>query len=298
MPIWQRIIARTQSGEPEAERELLVLICNKVPAEAVQRLELRQDKFGNVMTIKAQTTSNELLDRIGDVLERGLIVSPAAPEIVALFDEIDKLDNADHAAAVEMRALLLHITGDLNGALAVLDQCQQCDPLSKLVVLSNYSKCAEARKIYAKFCAPSGGFFTLTVHFARAIGAFRLLAEFARQAQQMKLSNLKKINLEEIFMVDHILATFGVSDEITGDLMETAGSVLADHGLMFVGESPEIDVFDIPGEFRAVQVTYHVPAGPKEVSDIYLEFIERLLERDQSIPRGFHISFEGQVDAC
>lgn len=248
------------------------------------------------MSIQPKTKRSELLVQINNLLLPGKFVDLESPDVSSIMDEIDRLYIADQDSALWARALMLHLAGDMAGALAVLDQCRTCEPMQRLVLLSNYSRCREAQVLYEAHCGPDSGHFTAGVVFGRVAGAFHKLAEFSRRAERMCLSNLDGIRLEEIYMVDQLLTEMGVTDEVSGDLMETAGAVLEEHGLMFRGSGPEIDVFDLPGELRTVHLTYRLSTTGAEAVAIYMDFINRLFNTQRTIPQGMHISFEG-IDA-
>lgn len=62
---------------------------------------------------------------------------------------------------------------------------------------------------------------------------------------------------------------------------------------MFLGDGPKVDVFDLPGELRAVHLTYRLATTAADAVGIYMDFIKRLFDTERTIPRGMHISFEG-----
>lgn len=245
------------------------------------------------MAIKPQTTAWEIGESIDNLILPGVLLPENDPRIVEIHDLLDHLAQSDLDKSMQLRALLVHMTGDLARAMAIDDQRQAGDPINRLVILSNYSHCMEAQALYKEHCRPDGGLFTSTVFYAIACGAFHTLANFARRARDLRFDKLESIDWEKFYMVDKLLTEFGISDEDSGKLMATAGAVLIDHGYMFLGESPHFDVIDVPGELRAVHVTYRIAATAASAVNIYLDFIARLMDKGQTIPPGLHISFEG-----
>lgn len=96
-------------------------------------------------------------------------------------------------------------------------------------------------------------------------------------------------------MASDLLSEFGVSDGDVAAIIETAGAVITRHGFMFVGDGPDIDVFDIHGELRAIHFTYHLPVNADTALDLYMEFIQNMLSKEQRFPSGFHIAFGGAL---
>ena len=209
------------------------------------------------------------------------------------FARTEKLEKADPDESLEIRALILHLCGDLDGALVALGQRTHQNKLRDLVLLTNYSKCAAAQEIYTHFCSPRSGHFWSNVHFAWPIGAFHQIASFAREAEKMHLKSTKAVDLEEIYMIDELLNELGVTDSDAAKVMGVAGSVLAAHGLMFMGSGPEVEIIGSHGEKRAVHLTYRLATTATEAVSTYLEFIEQLFHQELDMPPGFHISFGG-----
>lgn len=245
------------------------------------------------MAITPQTTAKEIGEALNNLIDPGLIVPVDSPQVIAILDALDQLAIVDKDRSLSMRALVVHMTGDLPGALAINDKCQGGDPINRLVILSNYSQAQESRELYREHCGPHTGYFTSTISYGIAAGAFHTIARFARDAERMHLDKVEKIGLEKIYMIDDLLSDFGISDEESGQLIETAGSILIEHGLMFLGTGPQIDVIDVPGELRTLHLTYRIATTATKAIEIYLEFIARLMNKGQTIPPGLHISFEG-----
>ncbi|MBG6223397.1 MULTISPECIES: hypothetical protein [unclassified Janthinobacterium] len=245
------------------------------------------------MTIKPQTTSNEILADLDAILEKGVMLNSSSPEALALFASIDKLEHADPDESLNLRALVLHLCNDLDSAITVLEQREHKDLLRNMVLLSNYSRCSAAQEIFASYCSPKSGNFWRCIPFAYPIGAFRQVAEFAREAERMQLQSKSAISLEGIYMIDEVLDDLGITDANAGRVMELAGRVLSEHGFMFLGPGPEVEIVNDGGERRAVHLTYRIAASATDAVSIYMKFIEQLFYREIDMPDGFHVSFGG-----
>lgn len=218
-----------------------------------------------------------------------------SPTALAFFASIERLEKADHDEALEMRALVLHLCGDIDGAMTALGQREHKDLLRDLCILANYNQCSLGQKLFATACAPTTGDFWRGSRFAFPIGAFRKLAEFAREAERMHLQSQEAASLEEIYMIDEVLSDLGVTDEDAGRVMELAGDVLAQHGVMFLGPRPEIEIINHSGEQRTFHLTYRIAVSATDAVTMYMKFIEQLFYREIDMPHGFHISFGGST---
>lgn len=251
------------------------------------------------MTLKPQTTCNEILEMILASVDEGKFLNHTSQVALDIFSEIDKLDSSDRDKGLELRAVLLHICGDLDSALRALDQRTHKNLTKNLNILTNYSRCAAAQELYAQLGDPRTGMFWVHTEFAQPIGAFRQVASFAREAERMHLvsgnADAASLSLEEIYMIDDVLNELGISDASAGKVMEVAGDVLAEHGFMFLGTGPEVAIINDGGEERAVHLTYRIAASATDAVSMYMKFVERLFYREIDMPDGFHISFGGST---
>jgi hypothetical protein len=245
------------------------------------------------MAIQVQTKENDIKSKLGSIVEAGRIIASDDVRVIELLEQIEQLKKADKDAAAVLEAFLLHMTGDLDQALSALDQTSTGMPQERLKLLANYSLCSKAQILFAKYGEPSKGEFSSLYFCGIASGAIHQLAAFGREAQKMKLTNLEKLPIDEINMSDCLLTELKIDDKLVGRLMETAGEVLREHGLLFYGRSPSLEYFDVPEEIRAVHCTYRIPVSSDSAVDLYLKFLDRLEEKNMELPQGFHIAFSG-----
>lgn len=249
------------------------------------------------MTIRPQTTGNQIFEQIVALLEPGKILSAEDPRVLEVMHEINRLANADADSALEMRALALHLVGDLDGALDSLAKCKLRKPDGELALIVNYLRCVRAQELYAKKGGPRTGLFTSMAKYGYACGAFRTMASFLREAESMHLSNLSTIPKDQIIAIDKMMGEFGIEDTHTANVLEIAGRVLEANGLMFYGSGPDVEIYDIPDELRAIHLTYNLSVSSQQAVAISMQFVNHLIDNDISIPQGLHVMFSGR-DVC
>lgn len=245
------------------------------------------------MPIQPQTTGNDIRSRLNSVLMHGVLVSRDDPRLVGMDDEIDQLYKADPDAANRARALLCQVTGDLLQALGYLRRTTAPDPLDELILISNYGQCTAAQLLYAQHGSPRGSMFSAMFYCGIVSGAFHKLAQFTREAQGMKLTNLDRVPADKIFEIERMLTEMRLTDEVTAKFMEIAATFLSQNGLLFVGNSPEVNIVDVPGEVRTVEINYPISVTPTVAVTLYSQFVDRLISLDLNLPEGLHISFTG-----
>lgn len=249
------------------------------------------------MPIQPQTTGNNIRDRLNTVLMHAVLVSKDDPQLLGIEDEINQLCKADPDAGNRARALLCQVTGDIDQALRYLRSTTTPDPLDELILVSNYGRCSAAQTLYVMHGSPRGSMFSAMFRCGFVSGAFHTLAQFTREAKAMNLTNFERVPADKIFAVESMLNAWHLTDAITAEFMEIAASLLVRNGLLFVGDSPEINVLDVPDEVRAVEVNYRIHATPAKAVGLYSQFVDRLIDLDRDLPAGFHITFTGTA-AC
>jgi hypothetical protein len=245
------------------------------------------------MPLQPQTTGNDIRTRLNNVLMHGILVPKDDPQLAGIENEISQLYKADHDAANGAYALLCQVTGDLDQALSYLSKTKAPDPLDELILLSNYGRCRAAQVLYAKHGSPRGSMFSAMFYCGFVSGSFHMLAQFTREAMGMKLTNLDKVPADKIFDVERLLVAMQLTDEVTAEFMEIAASLLLESGLLFIGNSPEINVLDVPDEVNTIEVNYRIHATPAKAVALYSQFVDRLIGLDRDLPRGLHITFTG-----
>lgn len=221
------------------------------------------------------------------------VMSAKAPEIASLAQRIDALAKEDPRAAGTYRAGLLHLTGDHEGALACMHAQEDSDPATELAILVDAGKCDDAQRLFKQHGHPDDGSFPHLLKYGYGSGAFRQMANFARDAQQIQLANQDNLDFDQIFNIDSLLSRLRIEDKDTAGVLAVAGQVMFEHRLRFLGEQPSIDVFDIPDVLHALHLTYHLPTTPEQAAAISVQFAERLVEQDVAVPDGLHVNFRG-----
>jgi hypothetical protein len=249
------------------------------------------------MTANAGTSNSAILDSMQALRGLARIMHADAPEITSLTQRIDTLAKDDPQQAGKLRAILLHLTGDHEGALAHMRAQDSHDPAAEMNILVDAGKCDDAQRLFMQHGHPKDGSFPLMLKYGYGCGAFRQMANFAREAQHMKLANQDAVEFDQIFNIDSLLSRLQIDDQATAGVLAVAGQVMVEHRLRFLGEQPSIDVFDIPDVLHALHLTYHLPTTPEHAAAMSVQFVERLVEQDIVVPNGLHVSFSGRDHA-
>ena len=212
--------------------------------------------------VPTTSTDTPILESMTALRSLARIMDADAPDVVALHHRIDALAHTDADQATTMRAALLQLTGDHEGALAQIRQLDRHDPHAELTILVDACRCHEAQGLYAKHGHLDGDTFSAMIRYGYGCGAFRQMANFARSAQHTTLNGHAAVPFDEIFTIERLMSDLHIEDKDTAGVLEVAGQVMRDHRLLFMGEKPSVDVFDIPNELQAIHLTYHLPTTP------------------------------------
>lgn len=243
--------------------------------------------------IRPQSLKSKLSKSIFALVDDAVLFSPDDERMVALSDEIDNLAEADREAAARLRGYQIHLTGDLDGALACFATLDGfTSKIDTLCILANLGHQDRALKLFQQVSSPEKGEFSTLVPMGVCVGAFRTLASHIEKARQMKLTNLEGLPLDEIGEAAAVMERAGVSDEDVARALSVAGRTLVDYGFTFVGEVG-FDAVDVSGEASVLRIRFPLNTGPDTATALYLEFLDRLYEQEVPMPPHILISFEG-----
>ncbi|KVL10746.1 hypothetical protein WJ45_02485 [Burkholderia ubonensis] len=106
----------------------------------------------------------------------------------------------------------------------------------------------------------------------------------------MHLSNMDGVPVETLRTAERILENTGTDDEAVARVLDVAGKVVREYGLVHVG-SAQLDAFD---STNCVKLRFRFAISPDQAAWLYNEFLERLYDEEVPLPNAFVVSFEGQ----
>jgi hypothetical protein len=146
---------------------------------------------------------------------------------------------------------------------------------------------------YCKVGSPVTGSFTQCVPAGISVGAIRTIGRFLSQAETMHLSNMDGVPVELLRTAERILQEENAEDEAIARVLDVAGSVVREYGLVHVGHV----MLDASAMANCVKLRYRFAISPSQAAWLYNEFLDRLYDEDVAVPSAFAVAFEGQADA-
>ncbi|WP_175904157.1 hypothetical protein [Burkholderia seminalis] len=245
------------------------------------------------MIYQPQTLFVGLSKEMSAAFERGHLIPKGSELAVSFSDRIDKLSEAMATEAAKLRGFLHVMCGDLDGAVAVFANSGLSTSQREFEIFAaqaNLGYASRGLELYSIVGSPNTGSFTKCLPGGITVGAFRTIGRFLTQADTMHLSNMDGVPVEMLRTAERILEKAGTDDEAVARVLDVAGHVVREHGLVHTG-SVQLDAFD---SAHCVKLRFRFAISPDQAAWLYNEFLDRLFDEDVPVPSAFIVSFEGQ----
>ncbi|WP_257756639.1 hypothetical protein [Burkholderia glumae] len=245
------------------------------------------------MKIQPQSVLAELLDEMNTMLERGRLVHKDSEFAVSMGDRIEKLALSLEDEASLVKGLLYTLCGDIDAAIATFNDSNA--PLGErelniFIAYSNLGFASSALAQYRKVASPTTGLFTQNIDAGLSVGAIRTIARFISQAETMHLANMEGVPIDLLRTAEEILEEAGTDDDAITRVLDVAGTVVREHGLVHIG-SVQLDALKAAS---CVKLRYRFAISPDQAAWLYNEFLDRLYDEEVALPPAFIVSFEGK----
>ncbi|CAM2185150.1 conserved hypothetical protein [Burkholderia cepacia] len=245
------------------------------------------------MNIQPRSVFNDLLEQMNVALEHGRLVHSDSEFAVNMSDQIKKLAEHLEPEASLLQGLLHTLCGNIDAAIVTLKDSKLPPSERELQVFIAYSNLGYASQAFEQYLtvgAPVTGAFTQCVIGGISVGALRTIVRFISQAETMHLSNMKGVPVDLLQTAEEILEEAGTDDRAITRVLDVAGAVVREHGLVHVG-SVQLDALKAAS---CVKLRYRFAISPDEAAWLYNEFLGRLYDEEVPLPPAFAVSFEGQ----
>ena len=230
------------------------------------------------------------------ILERGRLISKESELAVSLADRIQKLREASEEEAQFLLGMWHAICGDVEGAVASLTKSELPESEIDMQMLCTYSNLGYAThglELYPKVGSPVTGAFTRCLVPGLSVGAIRTVGRFITQAETMHLTNMDGVPVNLLRAAERILQEAGTEDEMVARVLNVAGAVVRDYGLVHLGDVQ----LDASEAANCVKLRYRFAISPEQAVWLYNEFLDRLYDEEVAMPPAFVVTFEGQGNA-
>lgn len=242
------------------------------------------------------TIATELYGDLQPFFDRGTFRSPNDFTIVRYLREVDRLPAAQQIDAWCLRSYIAQICGDLDLALAhaeraeVLPDGQKFGLFAKACAYSNLGYFSSSAPLARDLVHPNLGEFSGYFPLLISSGLFATASSYFEDLPRMGIEQPRDFS-KTYGEAAEMLARAGVSENEVTRLLDVAGLVMRNRGLMAAGEQPEVSVHPLGGQ-RIVHVVYMLNVSAKETAAANWELAGLMAERDDPAIDCVHVSFE------
>ena len=239
-----------------------------------------------------KTITNQINDELKAIVTAGFIVKK-------LTRDADKLIQADAFNGYLLKALVVHLTGELKETIYNIEAAEKIAAYSpeiaevKTQALSDLGHYDEAIKIYTLHSSARDGHTLEYIYNAGIhIGAYRATLNRMMEATDVMKLNNNEIHTNRIAVLKTVAATLdstGTSDADVAAMLDCAGSILRRHSLF--QKNPDYP-FKLSNGKSMVHMRINVPAPLQQVSEMNLQLAQLVAEKMNNIPNGFHVTFK------
>lgn len=245
-----------------------------------------------------ETIFSEIMQLLDPPLMRGGVFLSSNHELITeLMDRCERLAKVDACHASILKAQVRVLAGDLEGMRYWIRNAERIGArdaaLHTLVIcLANLGHVSEAAADYPKLMNVATGQVNDRLHLGLATGS---PAEVVSAAESLERAGGTVINAELVMSAKRAAAAMahrGATQQQLQQMMTVAGSVLREHGLIWLNPHPD---FSTPGAFepRDLSVSYRLRVSPNQAAEMTWELAERLASMDL-MPEGITVGFIGE----
>lgn len=246
--------------------------------------------------IQPVTKSNELIREINEFLEAARTYQSEGDFwFRQKLREAGKLLKVSPIEGHNVLANLYGAAGDLNGVNRHFEMAIRIEnsPIlwgNRAGIVSNLGYFSDAQIAYAKSASPELGFFASHLTIGLLVGAFHKIMEFGAVALRMN-SKFDREKFEVASRAAKLMDEFQVTDLDLAKILDVAGTILREERMFFMGNLPDILVWDQDATERYLSIGIRLPVTSKRASILDRELGNRLFARPE-FPFQVMVSFE------
>lgn len=233
------------------------------------------------------TIANDLQRELGAWLEQASgYIDQSSFQFKAFFRSAEKLASADAYASSIQRAMVQHLTGDLDGARHWLLNARKwpADPHSwgtEAVILSNLGYFSHATQVLMSLGKHERPHYASMLVLCGAFSAVLDAVPGTEVAETEAGRNAVSLSSQCMMTLERL----NVTEAQVRAMLDIAGEVLRNHKLFFAGEDPVVRAID-----DGLLYQLRVSTAPELAAEMTDEVINRLVEKDLDAP-GLAFSF-------
>lgn len=220
--------------------------------------------------------------------------------------EAQKLLKVNAIEGHNVLSVLYSLTGDAEKAIEHIEIALRITnaPIlwcNKAVVLSNLGFFSKAQEAFQKGASPETGFFGERLKLGVCVGAFHTILKFEAIARRMQL-DVDAVQLGLVRRIVSLMDEYSITDADVGEMLDVAGKILRRERLFFVGEDPDVAIWDQDAVEKHIAINFLLPVtsrralvldrelGQELFSEIANPPFQVMLHFDSGLPQNEHFA--------
>lgn len=245
---------------------------------------------------KALTITNELTDKINNLLEDEQYLDPNSLLVRTLRKDCDKLASVSAADAWISRARIAQLTGSNEDFDYAINNSQKLDPTdewraTQVIGLLNLHRYSEAQNIVINMLEPQLGWFNSMYKIALRSGAILAVYHSSIDHQgAIGIVMTPDFPHEFVSKCANFMREQNIADADVGRMLDLAGQVMRKMSCM------DIKALSWPklvktGESEVLHFRFLLQRNPEQVAEANMELALLMAESDLAHLDGLHVSF-------
>jgi tetratricopeptide (TPR) repeat protein len=210
--------------------------------------------------------------------------------------EAQKLLKVNAVEGHNVLSVLYSLAGDAEKAIEHIDIALRITnaPIfwcNKAAILSNLGFFSKAQEAFEKGASPETGFFGERLKFGVCVGAFHTILKFEAIARRMQL-DVDAVQIGLVRRIVSLMDAYSITDADVGKMLDVAGKILRRERLFFVGEDPDVAIWDQDALEKHIAINFLLPVTSRRALVLDRELGQELFSEIANLPFQVMLHFD------
>lgn len=245
-----------------------------------------------------QLKANAIIEQVSSIIVSATTyLSPDDMVIRRLLREAEDSIVAYPAAGHSALACVYQLVGDAERTKYHIDNAIRLSNdlvwvVNRSAILSNLGFASEGQKSFKAVVAPENGWMKVVWNQGFALGAYRTMNDALVGARKLKL-DIEQLDASTVERAAKVMEKLNLSDADVALIFDAAGEILRKRRLFYLGQAPRTVVWDGDGRMPFIKIIFKTSSSPQATQDMYLELVDKVLERSLIAHSAVSVEFEG-----
>lgn len=242
--------------------------------------------------------ADSVIDQVNSIILAATTYLPPDDMVVRrLLREAEDSITASPAAGHSALACVYQLVGDAEKAKHHSDNAIRLSGdlvfvVNRSSILANLGLASEGQQSFKAVIPPEKGWTKFIWNQGLVLGAYRMMNDALVTARRLML-DLEQIDTQTVERAAQVMEKLNISDADVALILDAAGEILRKHRLFYVGKAPRVDIWDGDGRMPFIRVTFKTSVSQQAAHDMYMELVDKVLERSPRAHSAVSVEFEG-----